>query len=53
LPGRALTATAEFSGGVGPYSVAWDLDGDLDFDDASGNPATATLPAGAHTVRGG
>jgi hypothetical protein len=39
------------TGGAGAPSYAWDLDGDGQFDDASGKDVTATFAVGTRTVR--
>jgi hypothetical protein len=49
--GTAQEFTANYSGGVGPFTVDWDLDGDLAYDDFTGNPTLPTvLPVGANTI---
>ena len=48
--GTEQTFTAVHAGGEHAVSVAWDLDDDGDFDDATGDVAAATLPAGARPV---
>jgi hypothetical protein len=38
------------TGGTAPVTVGWDLDGDGEFDDASGPAPTVQLPEGRHLV---
>ncbi len=55
--GEALTLTASIEGGIDPYTVTWDLDGDLTCDDHTGVtvPADKLAPsiaeAGTHRVK--
>src|SRR3954451_780761 len=54
LTGGAVTFTSQSAdpdGGTLALQQSWDLDGDGQYDDATGRTATATFPAGDHVVR--
>lgn len=51
VAGAPVTFTAHWSAFNDPVSQRWDLDGDRDFDDATGPTATTTLAAGRRTIR--
>jgi hypothetical protein len=49
--GETITLTSSTTGGLGPYTYDWDLDGDGTTDESAGHAATATMALPGHGTR--